>query len=129
MAIIRKPHNLVTEYWDDTQYFLQYAETIERQRTDKSLPFDKRGCRYSMLSSFLFLEAFINAEYVDRIHPTTSITDLSNIQKHNLDEMLMNTLFEVKWNAWVKMLANDNTLNFKGDAFFQWIQRDILENK
>ncbi len=145
MSTIRKPHNLVTEYWDDILYFLTYAEKVEKNRLSydglyqtavNNLPdnhimkekvpqlptFDKRGCRYCILSSFLFLEAFINAEYTTNIYEDKQLDQLSPIQKNNLDNQLMKP-FDEKWNEWVKLLAKDDALKLKGHKAYQDLMR------
>ncbi len=147
MGVIRKPHNLVTAYWDDILYFLAYSEKIEQERflydemyqaalknisannplKEKApqLPtFDKRGFRYCILSSFLFLEAFINAEYTTNIYKNIRINQLSPIQKNNIEDQLKKR-FEEKWNDWIMLLAQNNTLKLKGEKPYQDLMKLI----
>lgn len=109
---MRKPHNLITAYWDDMRHFQLEAEKVERVRelydrcyiaavvglpdedeVKKAMPnlptFDKRGIRYAILSSCLFLEAFINQEYFDEMGFKNSPSELNSTQKKNLDEVFI----------------------------------------
>lgn len=149
---MRKPHNLVTAYWDDILYFLREAENAEGEREwydtldinvpsdlpEENLikkqissylpPFKKRGIRYTILSSFLFLEAFINQEYFEGIHPTEGPANLSNIQKKNLDKAMLETPFHDKWSLWIEFIIDakdSNKTKIKAKKEYQ----DLMELK
>lgn len=123
MSAIRKPHNLVTAYWDDVEYFLQEAENAADGKgpteTDILFPAQKRGMRYAILSSFLFLEAFINAEYFDEMDFKKGPSSMTDIQKHHLDEVIINASFDEKWSTWVEDICQKGKQNLKGGKEFQ----------
>lgn len=113
---MRKPHNLVTYYWDDSKYFLAKAEI---DHADLSFPIkDKRGIRYCILASFLFLEAFINAEYVDQMKFGNELNNLSDLQQKNLDDVIINTNFIDKWSLWINYIIGEKQ-NLKGGREYQ----------
>lgn len=122
---MRKPHNLITSYWDDSVYFLNEAEKafsqFKGEENEILFPSEKRGFRYAVLSSFLFLEAFINAEYVDQMNFNSSLKDLSQLQINSLDADLLRTTFEDKWSKWINTFAN-NTLPLKNDPVFSQLK-------
>ncbi|PWK72897.1 hypothetical protein LX99_04227 [Mucilaginibacter oryzae] len=121
--MIRKPHNLVTAYWDDLIYFLNEAENTPKRVVEGNLtvsfPSDKRGIRYTILSAFLFLEAFINAEFLDQMGLSAKTSEISEFQKHILDQQLIETLFEDKWSKWLNLISPMNKEKLKGDKPFQ----------
>lgn len=147
---MRKPHNLITAYWDDMRHFQLEAERVERVRElydrcytaavsslpdedelKKAMPnlptFDKRGIRYAILSSFLFLEAFINQEYFDEMGFKNSPSELTPAQKKNLDLIIFKTSFEDKWSLWVSDFSESRTgnklNNLKGEKEFQELKK------
>lgn len=121
--MIRKPHNLVTAYWDDCEYFLLQVLSIVPKRVeniDYIDPKDKRPIRYAILSSFLFLEAFINAEYFD--HNGYEDPKMISIEeKKQLDKKLIFTKFDDKWSNWIEDFCHDDKLHLKGNNQFQAI--------
>lgn len=121
---VRKPHNLITEYWDDTEIFLQEAEKMETERMSYEYPgvYNKRNLRYCILSSFLFLEAFINGEYFTRINPVEQIKDLNSTQKANLDNALK-IPFDDKWSKWIIDFSQSGTFNFGNEVPFKNIRK------
>jgi hypothetical protein len=142
---VRKPHNLVTAYWDDMKNFHFESEKVEsvRELYDRcyttaisnlqednklkkiipNLPtFDRRGIRYTILSSFLFLEAFINQEYYNEIGFKNSISELTPTQKKSLDKIIIETSFEEKWSLWISDFLETGTgsiVKVKGGKEFQ----------
>jgi hypothetical protein len=102
MSPVRKPHNLITEYWDDMEYFLAEAEKVEKWRVETDAPISpKRFIRHSILSAFLFLEAFINGEYFEQMNFADGIKSLKPIQKRDLETMIIKTSFDEKWSIWI----------------------------
>ncbi|MGO4289880.1 hypothetical protein [Chitinophaga sp. RAB17] len=127
MTVIRKPHNLVTAYWDDIEYFLQQAEAAEvlkgPEPADILFPTQKRGMRFTILSSFLFLEAFINAEYFDEMGFKNGPTSMTETQKYDLDNSIMNTYFDDKWSTWIEKICQNGKQSLKGTKEFQEIRK------
>jgi hypothetical protein len=147
MTVIRKPHNMITAYWDDMLYFLNEAERSERIRTRydmfyqhaldlvqekselkeiaPSLPtFERRGIRYAILSSFLFLEAFINSQYYRQMDfEQKRPKDLTRAQKKNLDVAVMKTAFEDKWSKWIIEFIDNDDLQIKNQQEFKDIDK------
>jgi len=147
--VIRKPHNLVRAYWDDMRHFQIEAENVEKVRElydrcytaamrnlpddnelKKAVPnlptFDKRGIRYVILSSFLFLEAFINQEYLDEMGFKNSPIELTNTQKKNLDKIIFETSFDEKWSLWISDFSETRTgdkLKVKGETEYQELMK------
>jgi len=147
--VIGKPHNLVTAYWDDMRHFQLEAESVEKVRelydrcytaAMRSLPddnklkkvapnlptFDRRGIRYAILSSFLFLEAFINQEYFGEMGFKNSPSELTNTQKKNLDKIIIETSFDEKWSLWVSDFSETRTgnkLKLKGETEYQELMK------
>ena len=80
--------------------------------------FDTWGCRYTILSSFLYLEAFINSEFFSHVFPSKSPRDLSPVQIATLDQRMVETRFEDKWSIWIEQIIGDK-LNLKGDREHQ----------
>ncbi|SDP13086.1 hypothetical protein SAMN05428975_0419 [Mucilaginibacter sp. OK268] len=142
MSIIRKPHNLITYYWDDMEYFLSEAEksndiySVQNSFYKialKSIPdneevkikvpnlpvFDKRNIRFCILSSFLFLEAFINGEYFESLEFKNTIRELNPSQIQTLESEMVRTYFDEKWSRWVALFMKDPHANLKGDLAFQ----------
>jgi len=121
---VRKPHNLITEYWDDTEFFLQEAEKMETERMSSQYPevYNKRNLRYCILSSFLFLEAFINGEYFTQMNYVGQIKDLNISQKTNLNNALK-IPFEDKWSKWIIDFSKDKKFNFGNVNAFKNIKR------
>ncbi|MBS1687164.1 MAG: hypothetical protein JSS96_00450 [Bacteroidetes bacterium] len=133
---------MITAYWDDMLYFLQKAEKSERVRARYDTfyitalneisqselkekipnlpPFERRGIRYAILSSFLFLEAFINSEYYRKMNFENSRPDdLTKMQKKNLDTAVMKTPFEDKWSKWISEFVDDENLQPKNHQEFK----------
>lgn len=80
--------------------------------------FDTWGCRYTILSSFLYLEAFINSEFFSHMFPAISPRDLSPVQIATLDQKMIKTRFGDKWSIWIEEIIGDK-LNLKGDREHQ----------
>lgn len=101
---IRKPHNLVTLYWDDCEYFFQRCQLLQPRNIEEHIylsPVEKREIRYCILSSVLFLEAFINAEYFSYKGYTDPRT-LSNVEKDNLKKEIFKPSLTYKWSNWLE---------------------------
>jgi hypothetical protein len=127
MSIIRKPHNLVTAYWDDSEFFLNAAEVAESQKGtgeyDILFPDDKRGMRFTILSSFLFLEAFINAEYFNEEVGHVTPESVSPAQRNMLDQMMIKTSFDDKWSKWIGSFCKNGKQDLKGRKEFQELKK------
>ena len=62
----------------DSEYKTYIAGLSEEE---SELPkFNTWGCRYTILSSFLYLEAFINSEFFSHMFPSISPRELSPVQ-------------------------------------------------
>ncbi|MBN9482514.1 MAG: hypothetical protein BGO70_18205 [Bacteroidetes bacterium 43-93] len=125
MSIVRKPHNLVTSYWDDSHFFSKAASSLvprKIEQYDYLSPEEKRVIRYAILSSFLFLEAFINAEYFDEMGYVDP-RKISLLQKQNLDQILTDTYFEDKWSNWIENISKKGKQQLKGTKEFQKIKK------
>ena len=113
--IVRKPVNLVTQYWDDMEEFLSDAEKADSKykaylssisEQERALPkLDTWGCRYTILSSFLYLEALINLEYFNYMFPSISPRELKLTQKATLDKKMRDTPFDRKWSTWIETIV------------------------
>jgi hypothetical protein len=127
MNSVRKPHNLITSYWDDIEYFLAEAEKAPSTKgpgqVDILFPAQKRGMRFGILSSFLFLEAFINAEYFDEMKFTTGPAEITQLQKLNLDNAIMNTNFDDKWSTWIEKFCQTDNMKLRAGKEFQQIRK------
>ncbi len=115
MTVIRKPHNLVTAYWIDIEYFLAQAEQAAASKgpelTDILFPAQKRGIRFTILSSFLFLEAFINAEYFDEMGFKAGPALMTEIHKQTLYDKIMSIYFDDKWSVWIEKFCQKGKQN------------------
>lgn len=126
--IVRKPNNLITKYWDDMEGFLADAKKVDRNyelylsnldKEERALPkFNTWGCRYTILSSFLYLEAFINLEYFHHLFPTPSPKELNQTQIANLDRTMIETHFDEKWSTWIENFVGKK-LKLKGEREYQ----------
>ncbi|TFF34560.1 hypothetical protein [Mucilaginibacter psychrotolerans] len=117
MSPVRKPHNLITEYWDDMEYFLAEAEKVEKWRKETDAPiFPKRYIRHCILSAFLFLEAFINGEYFEQMNFADGIAGLKPIQKRDLETMIIKTSFDEKWSSWVADFMEQSKPNLQNEV-------------
>nr|WP_067054285.1 hypothetical protein [Mucilaginibacter sp. L294] len=121
----RKPHNLITSYWDDSQYFSTAALALipkKIEEHDYISPENKRMIRYAILSSFFFLEAFINAEYFEA-EGYSNPRGLTIAENNKLDSIFTETYFEDKWSKWIGFFCNDEELKVKGTKEFQNIKK------
>lgn len=128
--MIRKPHNLITEYWDDAEYFLAEAEKMELERMGYAEPrvYNKRSIRHCILSSFFFLEAFINGEYFERMNFGGPISEL-NLSQREVLEGAMKISFEQKWSKWINEFIGKDKINLENETAFKNLrQLRILRN-